>query len=53
MPEDTVVEAVEETWPRKVGRGWNTSDKYRFFNEAKAVAHQERVTGKADEEGDG
>lgn len=30
-------------WPKKVGRGWNTSDGYRFFNEEKAKAHQDRV----------
>lgn len=41
MPEDS--EAQEETWPHKVGKGWNTSDGYRYFNEEKAMAHQSRA----------
>jgi hypothetical protein len=34
---------TEDKWPKKVGRGWNTSDGYRFFREQKAEAHQKRV----------
>ena len=40
MDEETV---VEETYPKAVGRGFNTSDGYRFFNEEKAKLHQARV----------
>lgn len=40
-----------ETWPKKVGRGWNTSDGYRFFNEGRAAAHQARVDDPEDEAG--
>jgi hypothetical protein len=34
---------AEGDWPKKIGRGWNTSDGYRFFNQDKAEFHQQRV----------
>ena len=43
---DLLGEAAPEepvTYPVQVGRGWNTSDGYRFFDEERATAHQERV----------
>jgi len=44
-------EIAEETWPKQVGRGWNTSDGYRFFVEEKAIKHQARVDDPDDEAG--
>lgn len=40
------------TYPAKIGRGWNTSDGYRFFDEEKAGAHQARVDGSDEGEED-
>lgn len=40
-----------ETWPKKVGRGWNTSDRMRFRSEERAQAHQARVDDPDDEAG--
>jgi hypothetical protein len=41
----------KETWPEQIGRGWNTSDGYRFFVEEKAIKHQARVDDPDDEAG--
>lgn len=47
---DLLGAAETVTYPHKTGRGWTTSDGYRYFNEEKAVAHQSRVGEQQEDE---
>ncbi len=41
---------TKRQWPKQKGRGFNTSDGYRFFHKDKANAHQKRVDDKKKDE---